>query len=220
VPLDKIRAAHDRFARAGVLVAITLGLAMTAGGAYAAGLGRLNVQSALGQPLRAEVEVPSVGQDEAATLQVRLAPQSAFRQANLEFNPALTQLRFDLESRGDGTYIVHVSSAQPVNEPFLDLLLELTWSTGRVLREYTVLLDPPALKTAPEVVPPVAVQAQPATPPAAAAPAEAAPAPAAAPIVTAPAPMAPPPPPAAAAAPTPAPAAPAPMAPAPKAAPS
>jgi len=220
VPLDKIRAAHDRFARAGVLVAITLGLAMTAGGAYAAGLGRLNVQSALGQPLRAEVEVPSVGQDEAATLQVRLAPQSAFRQANLEFNPALTQLRFDLESRGDGTYVVHVSSAQPVNEPFLDLLLELTWSTGRVLREYTVLLDPPALKTAPEVVPPVAVQAQPATPPAAAAPAEAAPAPAAAPIVTAPAPMAPPPPPAAAAAPTPAPAAPAPMAPAPKAAPS
>jgi pilus assembly protein FimV len=220
VPLDKIRAAHDRFARAGVLVAITLGLAMTAGGAYAAGLGRLNVQSALGQPLRAEVEVPSVGQDEAATLQVRLAPQSAFRQANLEFNPALTQLRFDLESRGDGTYVVHVSSAQPVNEPFLDLLLELTWSTGRVLREYTVLLDPPALKTAPEVVPPVAVQAQPGTPPAAAAPAEAAPAPAAAPIVTAPAPMAPPPPPAAAAAPTPAPAAPAPMAPAPKAAPS
>jgi len=220
VPLDKIRAAHDRFARAGVLVAITLGLAMTAGGAYAAGLGRLNVQSALGQPLRAEVEVPSVGQDEAATLQVRLAPQSAFRQANLEFNPALTQLRFDLEPRGDGTYVVHVSSAQPVNEPFLDLLLELTWSTGRVLREYTVLLDPPALKTAPEVVPPVAVQAQPATPPAAAAPAEAAPAPAAAPIVTAPAPMAPPPPPAAAAAPTPAPAAPAPMAPAPKAAPS
>jgi pilus assembly protein FimV len=193
---------------------------MTAGGAYAAGLGRLNVQSALGQPLRAEVEVPSVGQDEAATLQVRLAPQSAFRQANLEFNPALTQLRFDLESRGDGTYVVHVSSAQPVNEPFLDLLLELTWSTGRVLREYTVLLDPPALKTAPEVVPPVAVQAQPATPPAAAAPAEAAPAPAAAPMVTAPAPMAPPPPPAAAAAPTPAPAAPAPMAPAPKAAPS
>ena len=220
MPLDKIRAAHDRFARAGVLVAITLGLAIPAGGAYAAGLGRLNVQSALGQPLRAEVEVPSVGQDEAATLQVRLAPQSAFRQANLEFNPALTQLRFDLEPRGDGTYVVHVSSAQPVNEPFLDLLLELTWSTGRVLREYTVLLDPPALKTAPEVVPPVAVQAQPATPPAAAAPAEAAPAPAAAPIVTAPAPMAPPPPPAAAAAPTPAPAAPAPMAPAPKAAPS
>src|SRR5258708_27009886 len=133
---------------------------MTAGGAYAAGLGRLNVQSALGQPLRAEVEVPSVGQDEAATLQVRLAPQSAFRQANLDFNPALTQLRFDLETRPDGSYVVHVSSAQPINEPFLDLLLELTWSTGRVLREYTVLLDPPSLRQAPDVVAPVASDTQ------------------------------------------------------------
>jgi pilus assembly protein FimV len=165
VPSDQIRAAHrDRFARASCLVAFSLGLAITATGAHAAGLGRLNVQSALGQPLRAEVEVPSVGQDEAATLQVRLAPQAAFRQANLEFNPALTQLRFDLESRGDGTYVVHVTSAQPVNEPFLDLLLELTWSTGRVLREYTVLLDPPALKTAPEVVAPVVAQTQPVAP--------------------------------------------------------
>jgi pilus assembly protein FimV len=214
VPSDKTKAAHERFARAGALVAISLGLAMTVGGAHAAGLGRLNVQSALGQPLRAEVEVPSVGQDEAATLQVRLAPQSAFRQANLEFNPALTQLRFDLESRSDGTYIVHVTSAQPVNEPFLDLLLELSWSTGRVLREYTVLLDPPALKTAPEVVSPVATQAQPVAPPAAPAETPSAPAPIA---QTAPAPM---PAPAAAAPPAPARPAPAPMAATPKPAPS
>jgi len=88
----------------GTLAVLTLGLAVT-GGAHAGGLGRLNVQSALGQPLRAEVEVPSVGQDEAATLQLRLAPQSAFRQANLEFNPALTQLRFDLEAHSDGNVV-------------------------------------------------------------------------------------------------------------------
>jgi len=163
-PSDKIsRTVHRRSALVGALAVLTLGLAGT-GGAHAAGLGRLNVQSALGQPLRAEVEVPSVGQDEAATLQLRLAPESAFRQANLEFNPALTQLRFDLEAHSDGTYVVHVSSAQSVNEPFLDLLLELSWSTGRVLREYTVLLDPPALKTAPEVLAPVVAQTQPAAP--------------------------------------------------------
>ena len=160
---------HRCFSLVSALAVLTLGLAGT-GGAHAAGLGRLNVQSALGQPLRAEVEVPSVGQIEAATLQLRLAPQSAFRQANLEFNPALTQLRFDLEAHSDGTYVVHVSSAQPVNEPFLDLLLELSWSTGRVLREYTVLLDPPALKTAPEVVAPVVAQTQPASPAAPTAP--------------------------------------------------
>jgi len=153
-PSDKdSRTMHRCFSLVSALAVLTLGLAVT-GGAHAAGLGRLNVQSALGQPLRAEVEVPSVGQDAAATLQVRLAPQSVFLEANVEFNPALIQLRFDLQSRPDGTYVVHITSAQPVNEPFLDLLLELTWSTGRVLREYTVLLDPPSLKTAPEVVAP------------------------------------------------------------------
>lgn len=207
---------------------------MSSTAVHSAGLGRLNVQSALGQPLRADVEVPSVGQDEAATLQVRLAPQSAFKQANLEFNPALSQLRFDLETRPDGTYVVHVTSAQPVNEPFLDLLLELSWSTGRVLREYTVLLDPPGLKQAPEVVPPVAAQTQPVAPPAAATTAPApveqappAPAPmpaapmaaapmAAAPIVNAPAPAPAAPPPAPkAVAPAPKPAAPPPAPPAP-----
>jgi len=175
-PSDKdSRTMHRCFSLVSALAVLTLGLAVT-GGAHAAGLGRLNVQSALGQPLRAEVEVPSVGQDAAATLQVRLAPQSVFLEANVEFNPALIQLRFDLQSRPDGTYVVHITSAQPVNEPFLDLLLELTWSTGRVLREYTVLLDPPSLKTAPEVVAPVAAQTQPVARPAAPAPAQPAPA--------------------------------------------
>src|SRR5260221_14734882 len=82
VPSDKFRAA-----RACVAFAIVLGLGLAVAGSHAAGLGRLNVQSALGQPLRADVEVPSVGQDESATLQVRLAPQAAVHQANLEFNP-------------------------------------------------------------------------------------------------------------------------------------
>ena len=161
------RTMHRCFSLVSALAVLTLGLAVI-GGAHAAGLGRLNVQSGLGQPLRAELEVPSVGQDTAAMPQVRLAPQSAFREANLEFNPALIQLRFDLQSRPDGAYVVQITSAQPVNEPFLDLLLELTWSTGRMLREYTVLLDPPGLKTAPEVVAPVAAQTQAAAPPAAA----------------------------------------------------
>jgi pilus assembly protein FimV len=217
VPSDQFQAAHDRLARATCFVAFTLGLAITATGAYAAGLGRLNVQSALGQPLRAEVDVPTVSQDEAPTLQIHLAPQSAFRQANLEFNPALTQLHFDLEPRGDGSYVVRVTSAQPINEPFLDLLLELSWSTGRVLREYTVLLDPPGLKQAPDVVPPVATQPQALPPPAAAAAPEAGQT--QAPIAEAP--IAPPPPAPApqAAAPAPTPVAPAPIAAAPKPAP-
>ncbi len=159
------------------------------------------MQSALGQPLRAEVEVTAVARDEAPTLSVRLASQSAFRQANLEFNPALAQLRFDLDKRADGGYVVRITSLQPVNEPFLDVLLELTWATGRVLREYTVLLDPPALRAQPDVLPPVAAQA----------PAPVAAAPAPAPITAPPVAAAPVPTPA----PAPAPAAPAERAPAP-----
>jgi pilus assembly protein FimV len=159
------------------------------------------VQSALGQPLRAEVEVTAVARDEAPTLSVRLASQSAFRQANLDFNPALAQLRFDLDKRADGGYVVRITSLQPVNEPFLDVLLELTWATGRVLREYTVLLDPPALRAQPDVLPPVAAQA----------PAPVAAAPAPAPITAPPVAAAPVPTPA----PAPAPAAPAERAPAP-----
>jgi pilus assembly protein FimV len=171
-------------------LALAIGLAFTAPAAYSAGLGRINVQSALGQPLRAEVEVTSVSREEAASLGVRLASAAAFRQANLDFNPALTGLRLSLGRRGDNGYVVRISSPNPVNEPYLDLLIELTSSTGRVLREYTVLLDPPALRATQEVVAPAAARAAaPAPAPAAkaAAPAAAsAPRPApAAPAVTA-----------------------------------
>lgn len=171
-----------RRAPARCALALALSLAFAAPAAYSAGLGRISVQSALGQPLRAEVEVTAVARDEAPSLAVALASQSAFRQANLEFNPALAALRFDLDKRADGNYVVRITSLQPVNEPYLDVLLELTWSTGRVLREYTVLLDPPALRAQPEVLPPVAARP---TAPTAPAPA---PTPAPAPVVVAPAP--------------------------------
>ncbi len=166
----------------------------------------MTVQSALGQPLRAEVEVTSVARDEAPSLAVTLASQSSFRQANLDFNPALSALRFDLDKRADGSFVVRISSLQPVNEPYLDVLLELTWSTGRVLREYTVLLDPPALRAQADVLPPVAAPAPAPTAvvPPAPAPVASAQTPAAAPVpapapTTAPA-VAPTSPPAAAAA--------------------
>lgn len=178
---------HHKRTPARYAIALAIGLAFATPAAYAAGLGRLTVQSALGQPLRAEVEVTSVAREEAGSLAVRLASQSAFRQANLEFNPALSALRFDLERRGDNGFVVRISSLNPVNEPYLDLLLELTWATGRVLREYTVLLDPPALRAAPDVMAPVTTAQQPAAPSAAPAPAPAT-APVPAPLAAVPAP--------------------------------
>ncbi|SPE28057.1 exported hypothetical protein [Burkholderiales bacterium] len=169
-------------------IALSAALGLMVPSVEAAGLGRLSVHSDLGQPLSADVEVPAVGRDEAPSLQVRLASQAAFKQANLEFNQSLTQLRFDLQTRPDGTYVVRITSALAISEPYLDLLLELTWSSGRVLREYTVLLDPPGLRQTPEIVapvaspamPPVAAETTPVPAPAAPAAAEAAPAPMAA----------------------------------------
>jgi pilus assembly protein FimV len=115
--------------------------------AYAAGLGKLTVLSALGQPLNAEIELTSVANDEASGLTAKLAPVEAFRQANIDFNPALLSLRFSVEQRG-GRQFIKVTSAQPVNEPFVDMLLELNWgASGRLVREYTFLLDPVEMRS-------------------------------------------------------------------------
>jgi pilus assembly protein FimV len=126
--------------------------------AYGAGLGKLTVLSALGQPLRAEIELTAVTPEEAGELTARLAPPEAFRAANIDFNPALMNLRFDIEQR-DGRQFIRVTSTQPVNEPFVDMLLELTWAKGRLVREYTFLLDPAEIRStqAPQVAAPVDV---------------------------------------------------------------
>lgn len=106
----------------------------------AAGLGRLNVYSALGQPLRAEVEVTGSG-EELDSLSARIATQEAFRRANVEYGPMLSSLRVSVEKRS-GSAVVKLSSDKPIGEPFVDVLLELNWAGGRLVREYTFLLDP------------------------------------------------------------------------------
>ncbi|HJV74764.1 MAG TPA: FimV/HubP family polar landmark protein [Noviherbaspirillum sp.] len=115
--------------------------------AYAAGLGKLTVLSSLGQPLRAEIELTSVSKDEAGALAAKLASVEAFQQANIDFNAALSSLRFSIEQRGQRQYI-RVTSAQPLNEPFVDMLMELSSPNGRLIREYTFLLDPAELNKA------------------------------------------------------------------------
>jgi pilus assembly protein FimV len=113
--------------------------------ASATGLGRLTVLSALGQPLRAEIELTSPNKDEITSLSPKLASVDAFKQASIDFNPALLSMRFTVEARGAG-YIIRVTSTQAMNEPFVDLLLEMNSSNGKLLREYTFLLDPAELR--------------------------------------------------------------------------
>lgn len=140
-------------------LAALLAFGLAANTAWSAGLGRLTVRSALGQPLRAEVEIASLTRDEAATISARLASPEAFRQAGLELTPAVAGLRFSIDRREDGRAVVLVSSSQPIGEPFLDLVIELSWANGRFVRGYTFLLDPPELRTARrEVVEGAAVQ--------------------------------------------------------------
>ncbi|MCP2009667.1 FimV/HubP family polar landmark protein [Duganella violaceipulchra] len=147
--------------------------------ANAAGLGKLTVLSSLGQPLRAEIELTAVSADEAGALVAKLAPAEAFRTANIDFNPTLLSLRFEVEQR-NGRQLIRITSSQPVNEPFVDMLLELNWTGGRMVREYTFLLDPADMRAtqAPQVAAPVdlgrnATPAAPSAPAAAAAPAAA-----------------------------------------------
>ncbi|HEY6822461.1 MAG TPA: FimV/HubP family polar landmark protein, partial [Burkholderiales bacterium] len=126
-------------------------------GAHAAGLGKLTVLSPLGQPLNAEIEIVSLQSGEEDGLNARLATPEAFRQAGVDYNSALSSVRFAVQ-RKDGRTVLKLSTTQPVNEPFLDMLVELQWSTGRLVREYTFLLDPPeykgpALAAAPSAAP-------------------------------------------------------------------
>ena len=183
------------------VVAAAAWLALAAA-ANAAGLGRLSVLSPLGQPLLAEIEIVSLQPGEEEGLSARLASPDAFEQAGIEINAVLNTLRISLERR-DKRPFLRLTTSQPVSEPFLDLLIELQWPSGRLVREYTFLLDPPDYRSRQQAIaaaplPPMAEKPTPAIEekPAAAAPAptpapEATPAPIPAPTPQAEAPAKP-----------------------------
>ena len=113
--------------------------------AYAAGLGRITVQTALGEPLRAQLEVMAT-RDELASINARLASTEAFRLAGVEYASALSALKFSPRVKDEGgRQFIEITTDRPINEPFIDMLVELSWSSGRLVREYTFLLDPPEL---------------------------------------------------------------------------
>ena len=171
--------------RAVALAALTL----AATGSWALGLGRMSVQSALGENLRAEIDVTSITPEEASSLRVRVAPPDAYRAAGVEYGAVLPGTQVSLARRPDGRAYLRVVSDRVVMEPFVDVILELTWASGRLVREYTMLLDPPTARAAaaPAAAPAPVAPVISAAPPAAPAPAPRATAPAPSPRVTAPA---------------------------------
>jgi pilus assembly protein FimV len=110
---------------------------------YALGLGKLSVESNLGQPLRLEIQLDSVTAAEAETLDVSLASRSDFSRAGVEYPATAVLLQFELVQSPDGSYVVVITTEDALQETYLHLLVSALWSGGKAVREYTALLDPP-----------------------------------------------------------------------------
>ena len=113
--------------------------------ASALGLGEIRLSSALNEPLRAEIPLVSVTAEETDLLSVRLAPRDHYQRAGIVEVPELRQLRFEAVTGADGKPVIKVTTREPVSEPFLNFLIEVNWPAGRVVREFTLLLDPPVM---------------------------------------------------------------------------
>ncbi|WP_437184093.1 FimV/HubP family polar landmark protein [Variovorax paradoxus] len=125
---------------------MALGMAGTDASAFT--LGQLKVQSALGEPLRAEIDVTEIAAAEADGLKINIATAEAFKNAGVPYNSALSDVKATLQRRAGGQYVVRLSGSRPLSDPFIDLLLEANGSSGRIVRDYTVLLDPPVTRQA------------------------------------------------------------------------
>ena len=143
-----------RFALSGLAIATACLWGLNA---QALGLGQLRVQSALGEPLRAEIDVTSMTSEEAGTLVLRVAPPEAYRAAGVDYNAVLPGTQVQLLKRPDGRSYLRVTSDRAVVEPFVDVILEMNWASGRLVREYTLLLDPPGTPRNMAAAPPPAV---------------------------------------------------------------
>ncbi len=139
--------------------------ACVGGNAYALGFGRMRVQSALGQPLRAEVELIDA---QAGNLKAGMASPALYTQKGLEYVPAVKGIRSSTRQMPNGQMVLVLTSDAPINEPFIDVVLQASDGTGSVTRDFSILLDPPAVSRAPvavvEPLTPRAVAVSPAAP--------------------------------------------------------
>lgn len=111
--------------------------------AAALSLGRVTVQSSLGQPIKAEVDILQINSEENASLQASVASPETFRAAGLSYSAIATNIVVSLQKRPDGSSYLRLTSTRPINEPFVDLIIEAKWASGRIVRDYTMLFDPP-----------------------------------------------------------------------------
>jgi pilus assembly protein FimV len=155
---------------------------------WALGLGEIHLNSGLNEPMNAEIDLIASGPEELSALRAALAPKDAFTRYGIDRPPFLSTLTFKVGKSKDGRDVLLVRSTDSIPEPFVTFLVEVNWARGRLMREYTVLLDPPvytpgeranaaapvaAATTAPSAPAPAAPTARSKPAPAAAAPAPA-----------------------------------------------
>src|SRR5580658_11252860 len=111
--------------------------------AFALGLGDIRLLSPLNAPLDAEIDLVDAAPDELATLQAQIAPRDTFAQNGLEYPAYISGIQVRTVRQADGRQIIKLKSVDPISEPFVTLLRKVKWSHGDLVREYTMLLDPP-----------------------------------------------------------------------------
>jgi pilus assembly protein FimV len=110
---------------------------------YALGLGAIDMRSSLNQPMNAVIELTSASAGDLSDIKIFIASQQAHDRAGLSRSRILSDFRFSVEQDNRGNTFVRITGSDAVREPFLQFLLELEWPNGHLLREYTVLVDPP-----------------------------------------------------------------------------
>lgn len=126
-----------------LVLAIAAASALTSGVANALGLGEVTLRSSLNQPLDAEIELLEVRDLASAEVKPNLASAEDFSKAGVDRQYFLQDLKFTPVLKPNGRSVIRVTSSKPVREPYLNFLVEVLWPNGRLLREYTLLLDPP-----------------------------------------------------------------------------
>jgi len=143
-----------------LVVSLALAGCIVAADVAALGLGRLNVTTSLGQPLVAEVDLSVASGDDVDSIKASIASPAVYRASNVEYQGVLQTVRAQVLKRANGQPYIRLASNQAINDPYLDILLEVNSSTGRMVREYVFLLDPPGVGAAQNIEP-----TQPARPP-------------------------------------------------------
>ena len=127
---------------------LSLGLSLSAAiVVHAAGLGTMTSSSKLGEPLNAEIELLAVAPGELNTIQAALAADQVYQDQMLEKPASYPYIQIEVGNNSKGQPILKLTSSQPITEAFLDMLIQVDWPTGRLVKEYTLLLDPPGFNS-------------------------------------------------------------------------